>query len=46
LLRLIRQGVGVSGANPDYVTATHAHLVSLGLHDRTLSRLSRALENV
>ncbi len=46
LLRLIRQGVGVSGANPDYVTATHAHLVSLGLNDRTLSRLSRALENV
>jgi cation transport protein ChaC len=46
LLRLIRQGVGVSGANPDYVTATHAHLVSLGLHDRTLSRLSRALEKV
>ena len=46
LLRLIRQGVGVSGANPDYVTATHAHLVSLGLHDHTLSRLSRALENV
>ena len=46
VLRLIRQGVGVSGANPDYVTATHAHLLSLGLHDRTLSRLSRALEKV
>jgi cation transport protein ChaC len=33
----VRQGVGVSGANPDYVLNTLAHLEELGLHDPTLA---------
>lgn len=37
LLSHVRQGVGVSGANPDYVLNTLAHLEELGLHDPTLA---------
>jgi len=43
LLALVRQGVGISGANPDYVLATHDHLVELGIHDATLDWLARQL---
>ncbi len=39
LLRLVQQGIGVSGANPDYVRATHQHLHDLGLRDATLAWL-------
>src|SRR5579863_5885063 len=31
--RLVAQGQGVSGANPDYVCATQAHLAALGIAD-------------
>lgn len=43
LLRLVRQGMGVSGANPDYVRATSEHLVAMGVVDPTLARLTAAL---
>lgn len=43
LVRLVRLGVGVSGANPDYVLNTHAHLVELGIADGRLARLARLL---
>jgi glutathione-specific gamma-glutamylcyclotransferase len=43
LLRVVQDGVGLSGANPDYVLATQDHLVELGIHDATLSRLAAAL---
>lgn len=43
LLRLVRQGVGVSGPNPDYVRHTHEHLVALGVRDGLLEWLDRAL---
>jgi cation transport protein ChaC len=43
LLRLVRQGVGVSGANPDYVRQTHAHLVEMGVTDPVLAHLAQAL---
>ncbi len=43
LLRLVRGAVGKSGKNPDYVTATQAHLVELGVHDAVLARLAGAL---
>jgi cation transport protein ChaC len=43
LLRLVRGARGQSGRNPDYVTATQAHLVELGVHDAVLARLSEAL---
>jgi len=43
LERLVRQGQGVSGANPDYVRATHAHLAQLGISDATLDWLVRRL---
>ena len=41
--RLVVQGVGVSGANPDYVRSTHAHLVEMGVTDPVLARLTQAL---
>ena len=43
LLRLIRQGVGISGANPDYVRSTHDHLIEMGVSDPTLARIAAAL---
>ena len=43
LLDLVRQGMGVSGANPDYVRATSDHLVAMGVVDPTLARLTAAL---
>jgi len=44
VLRLVRQGVGQSGANPDYVRNTHAHLKELGVHDPVLARLVAGLD--
>jgi cation transport protein ChaC len=43
LLRLVRQGVGISGANPDYVRSTHAHLIEIGVSDPTLAQIATAL---
>jgi cation transport protein ChaC len=43
LLRLVRQGRGISGANPDYVRSTHEHLVAMGVLDPMLAGLVRAL---
>ena len=43
LLAIVRAGVGVSGANPDYVLATQDHLEELGIHDATLAWLAREL---
>ena len=43
LLDFVRQGVGRSGTNPDYVRATHEHLIELGLEDRMLAWLSAPL---
>lgn len=44
LLRLVRQGVGVSGANPDYVRSTFAHLTEMKVVDPVLAHLAAALE--
>ena len=43
VMRLVRQGVGLSGANPDYVRATHEHLIEMGVSDRILARIAAAL---
>jgi cation transport protein ChaC len=43
VLRLVRQGVGLSGANPEYVHATHQHLIELGVSDPILSRIAESL---
>lgn len=43
LLRFIRQGIGQSGPNPDYVVRTHAQLAELGVRDSLLGRLARQL---
>ena len=43
LLRLVRQGRGLSGANPDYVRSTHDHLSEMGVLDPLLRRLVAAL---
>ena len=42
LLRLVRQGLGRSGANPDYVRNTHQHLVAMGVADPLLDRIAAA----
>ncbi len=42
--RLVRSGVGESGANPEYVLATAQHLAALGMRDRHLDELVRLLE--
>lgn len=44
LLRLVRQGIGSSGANPDYVRRTHALLAEMGVRDTVLEWLDRHLE--
>ena len=44
LVRLVRQGVGVSGRNIDYVRSTHEHLAALGIEDRTLAAVVLELE--
>lgn len=44
MLAAVLQGVGVSGDNPDYVRATHRHLVELGLEDPTLAWLVAELD--
>jgi glutathione-specific gamma-glutamylcyclotransferase len=43
LERLVIQGRGLSGANPEYVRNTQQHLRDLGIHDETLEWLSRRL---
>lgn len=43
LLRIVEGGVGISGANPDYVRNTHSHLLEMGIRDRTLAWLSERL---
>lgn len=43
LLSLVRQGVGISGANADYVRMTHRHLVQLGLREADLAWLEANL---
>ncbi len=42
-LRLVRQGVGQSGANPDYVLSTVAHMEDMGIADGPLHDLRAAL---
>jgi glutathione-specific gamma-glutamylcyclotransferase len=43
LERLVLQGQGVSGDNPNYVRSTHAHLTELGIVDATLEWLAARL---
>lgn len=43
LERLVLQGNGASGANPEYVLNTQAHLVELGISDATLEWLTERL---
>jgi cation transport protein ChaC len=44
LLRLVRQGKGMSGDNPAYVINTYDHLHSIGVHDKTLKWLMENLQ--
>ena len=39
--RFVRQGVGVSGANPDYVRNTYTHMREIGIVDASLAALVR-----
>lgn len=43
LVRCVRQGQGVSGANPEYVRNTVEHMVQLGIDDRLLAAVVDAL---
>ena len=42
--RFVGQGVGLSGANPDYVRQTYAHMVEIGITDPILATLSAHFE--
>lgn len=42
-VRLVRRGVGESGANPEYVLETARRLNELGIHDRYLDEVVAAL---
>jgi cation transport protein ChaC len=44
VVKLVRQGIGVSGANPDYVRNTHLQLAEMGITDPMLARIVAALE--
>ena len=43
LLKLVRQGRGQSGENPDYVLQTHEHLRKMGVYDPVLAALAQEL---
>jgi cation transport protein ChaC len=43
VLKLVRQGRGMSGANPDYVRSTHEHLLGMGIVDPVLERITASL---
>ena len=43
IVRLVRQGVGVSGRNPAYVCATHDHLAQIGVRDARLAAIAARL---
>ncbi len=43
-VRIVRAGIGSAGPNMDYVLNTARHLEQLGIRDRTLMALVRALE--
>lgn len=43
ILRLVRQGIGQSGRNPDYVMNTHDHLKGLGIQDAQLAWIAHQL---
>ena len=43
LLRLVNQGAGISGANPDYVRATHRQLIEMGVSDSILAGIAARL---
>ena len=45
-VRLVRAGVGESGANPEYVLETARHLRHLGIRDRYLDELVEVLGGV
>jgi cation transport protein ChaC len=44
VVRLVRQGTGISGANPDYVRSTHEHLAAMGVMDPLLDRIVQELD--
>ncbi len=44
--RLVRQGVGVSGPNPEYVRNTHEHMREIGIVDASLAALVKRFEQV
>jgi cation transport protein ChaC len=44
VLDLVRQGVGVSGANPHYVLSTWEHLATAGIRDADLAWLAKRLQ--
>jgi cation transport protein ChaC len=39
LVRLVRQGQGISGANIDYIRSTYEHLYAAGVRDPDLAAL-------
>lgn len=46
LMRLVSQGEGVSGSNPEYVKNTHRHLAELAIRDETLEWIANRCASV
>jgi cation transport protein ChaC len=46
LLQLVRQGVGLSGPNSEYILNTHSHLEELGIKDDELEWLAGELRRL
>ncbi|MGO4572241.1 gamma-glutamylcyclotransferase [Microvirga sp. 2TAF3] len=44
IVRLVRNGKGISGINPDYVRSTHEHLVGMGVVDPLLQRVTQVMD--
>ena len=40
VLKIVRQGEGTPGRNPDYVRSTYEHLAGMGVIDPVLPRVS------
>ena len=45
-VEFVRQGIGISGVNPEYVHSSVEHLKEMGVRDRPLEKLNSLLEQL
>ncbi len=46
VIRAVRQGVGQSGPNPEYIINTHEHLIAMGIRDHMLETVVKGLSEI